>query len=242
MTSMMPSRQIRTNQVLLRLRPADRTLVERHLNPVELAPGAVLYEQGEPISTVYFPLCGQVSLVVVAADGRETESAAIGNEGVVGLGGCISGGTSFTHQRVQLPGAAMRIARDPFVEALEFSSTLRGALAAHYDAFAAQLLQSAFCLGNHQALERVARWLLTAYDTVEEDGLALTQDTVARALGLTRPTITLALNHASAAGVLRVERGRLVLLNRRGLESLACSCYSIIRANFNRSDVSQSTE
>ncbi len=201
---------------------------------VDLSPGQVLYEPGDPIDWVYFPLSGQVSLLVVSVDGLDTEGAAVGNEGIVGLQGAVAGGSSFTRQQVLLRGAALRIAREHFVSAVEFSSTLRRAIAAHSDSFAAQLLQSAFCLGSHNAQARLSRWLLTAYDNVGDSWLELTQDTIAQALGFTRPTITLTLNSAGAAGILRIERGRLVLLDRAKLVSLACCCYSIIRSNFDR--------
>src|SRR6185437_8328606 len=118
----------------------------------------VLFETGQPITHVYFPLTGIVSLIVADNEGSSVEVATIGNEGVVGLGGLLSGDLSFSRQVVQLPGRGICIGRDAFLIAVNESHRVRDLLAAHMDAFTAQLLQSVACNARHDAEQRLARW------------------------------------------------------------------------------------
>lgn len=215
-------------------RRGDAGRLTRHLDTVELPAGMTLFEPGDLIDTVFFMHSGQVTLLTVAEDGDEVGSAAVGREGVVGLGGMMADDCSFTRQRVELAGIASRIRRGAFLDAVESSKPLREMMISHHDAFAAQLLQSVFCQAVHNTVQRVSRWLLTAYDSVDGFELLLTHEALAHTLGVRRATITLTLSQISGAGLVRIERGRIELLDRKGLEALVCPCYRIIRDNFSR--------
>ena len=164
---------VNTNRLFVALKGADRARLAPHMRRFELLKDAVLYEIGDPIDTLYFPLSGQVALVIVSEDGSETESTSIGNNGVVGLGGLISGDKSFTCQRVQVAGEALALPRGPFLQVYHESRDLRNSVAAHQDAFTAQLLQSVHCQGNHLVDQRVARWLLSAFELTLDEPLDL---------------------------------------------------------------------
>jgi len=206
----------------------------QHAQAISLADKRVLYEPGDPITHVFFPHGGVVSLLVLSESGSALEAATIGKEGVVGLGGLMSGDVSFTRQVVQLPGAATQIARKPFLEALDESRTLRTLFAAHSDAFAAQMLQSVACTASHTAEERLARWLLTCLDRIDSDGMALTQEFIASMLGVRRPTVSLVACTLQAAGLISYRRGQIKVLDRAGLQEVACPCYGIIKRNYER--------
>src|SRR5262249_47060797 len=162
-----------------------------HVQTISLEDKRVLYEPGDPITHLYFPHSSVVSLIVLSENGSALEAATIGREGVVGLGGLMSGDVSFSRQVVQLPGAAAQIARKPFLEMLAANPTLRPLFAAHSDVFAAQILQSVACNASHTAEERLARWLLTCLDRIDTDRMALTQEFIAAMLGVRRPTVSL---------------------------------------------------
>ena len=55
------------------------------LETVSLSRGAVLYEQGSVVSSVYFPLSAVISLLTILEDGSSVEVATVGHEGMVGL-------------------------------------------------------------------------------------------------------------------------------------------------------------
>src|SRR5436305_1707472 len=75
----------RRNRLLAGLPAAtyDRLLPE--LESVALSQGLVLYDPGEPISHVYFPLTALASLLTLSEEGQAVEVAAVGPDGMVGL-------------------------------------------------------------------------------------------------------------------------------------------------------------
>ena len=220
---------VASNRVLDALTREDRALLEPSLQPFVMSAGDALFEAGEPITAVFFPLVGQVSLRISAEDGSEVESASICSDGVVGLGGLLARDVSFSRQKVQISGRALVAQRNSFLTSVQASETLRRVLAAYHDAFAAHMLQSVFCQAQHRAHQRIARWLLTAFDAVMDAPLPLTQAMVAGALGVRRPTVTISLRWMASSGLIDVGRGRIAVLNRAGLERQACPCYAIIR-------------
>ncbi len=48
-------------------------------------------------------------------------------------------------------------------------------------------------------------------------------------LGVRRTTVTLVANQLEQAGLIKNRRGRIVVMDRMGLEGVACECYAIIR-------------
>jgi CRP-like cAMP-binding protein len=199
------------------------------MEPVALAPDSVLFEANARISHVYFPLTGIVALVVTGENGDGVEVATIGNEGVAGLGGLLSGDVSFSRQVVQLGGEAIRIARSPFLAAINKSPRMRAVLAAQADAFASQVMQSAACNARHDAEQRLARWLLTMADRSGQTSLRFTHHALAEALGVQRPTVTLSARMMQSAGLIDYCRGALTIVDRDALKDVACECYDIIR-------------
>ena len=152
------------NRLLASFSQTDLQQLAADLEDVELKQSMVIFQPNQLITHIYFPLTGIVSLIVVGRDGSGVEAATIGNEGVVGLGGLLASDMSFTLQVVQMAGQAVRVARTPFLTAVNQSRRLRGQLAAHADAFTANLIQSAACNARHDVEQRLARWLLTATD------------------------------------------------------------------------------
>lgn len=222
------------NRLLAALADGDLKQLVPDMEDVELKPSMVLFEPNEPIRHVYFPLTGIVALLVVGDDGAGVEVAAIGNEGLVGVGGLLSGDVSFTRQMVQLPGTGVRVARAPFLATINQSPRLRSQLASQADAFTAQLMQSVACNAQHSAEQRLARWLLTTSDRSGQDSLPFTQHAVAEMLAVQRPTVTLVARMMQNAGLIEVQRGMMRIVDRPGLTGLCCECYGIIRRAYDQ--------
>lgn len=222
------------NQLLAVMAASDAERLKTHLDVVTLEQGQILFHADQPISHVYFPIEGVVSLQVLGSDGTVVEAATIGNEGIVGLGGLLANDVSFTRQKVQLPGSAARIPREAFLGAVGKSASLRGLLASHADAFAAQVLQTSACNAQHSTEERMARWLLMAFDRCGTDRINLTHDDLAIAFGVRRPTVTLVVRSLQAADILETTRGTITVVDRAGLKQIACECYEVTRKNYRR--------
>ncbi len=222
------------NRLLGSLALGDLQHLVPQMEDIRLDISAVLFEPNDPVTHVYFPLTGIVSLIVLSGNGPGIEAATIGNEGVVGLGGLLSGDVSFTRQVVQLPGNAVRIARAPFLGAVNQSIRLRAQLAAQADAFTAQLIQSAACNAQHDVEQRLSRWLLTAVERSGQTTLPFTHHTMAEMLGVQRPTVTLAARMMRTAGFIDYHRGSVTVVDKSGLLSLACECHGIIRRAYDQ--------
>ena len=222
------------NQIIAVMAPSDVARLKPHLEKVPLIQGEVLFQVEQSISHVYFPHEGVVSLQILDSDGVVVEAATIGNEGIVGLGGLLSGDTSYTRQIVLLPGRAVRVAREAFLPIVHGSRSLRGLLASHMDGFMAHILQTAVCNAQHSTEERLARWLLMSLDRCPTDRINLTHDDLAVAFGVRRPTVTLIIRSLQAAQIIDASRGAIVVVDRPGLEQIACECYEAIKKNYER--------
>lgn len=224
-----------TNKVLAALSRIDPVCVERHTKLVQLGDGDVLYEPGDDITNLYFPETAIISLQVVWEDGLAIEAANTGTEGVVGLGGLLSGDVSFSRQLVQVAGSARILSRRWFLDAMQDNPEMRALFAAHADAFVAQILQSAACNATHSVEERFARWLLTCLDRLPSvPEIPMTHEIFASMLGVRRPTVTLVARTLQSAGLISYRRGKVRIIDQTGLKDLTCSCYETIKTNYDR--------
>jgi Mn-dependent DtxR family transcriptional regulator len=101
-------------------------------------------------------------------------------------------------------------------------------------AFTIEVAQGAVCNCHHRAERRLARWLLTSEDRYGRSEFPLTHEFVSQMLGMRRATVTGEVGRLQAAGLVRATPGRMVLLDRPGLERLACDCYRIIAEEYRR--------
>jgi Mn-dependent DtxR family transcriptional regulator len=62
----------------------------------------------------------------------------------------------------------------------------------------------------------------------------MTQELVANALGVRREGITEAAGRLQRAGLIRYRRGHISVLDRSGLETGACECYSVLKKEIAR--------
>ncbi len=223
----------RANRLLRALAPRDYAVLNPHLQPVALPRGKVLFEPGDDVVSTYFPAAGtMVSLLVVTRDGREVEAATVGREGAIG--GIVSEGhkPAFGRAVVQVGGDGFVISTS-HLEAAKTGSPRFGDLFARYaDALLAQMMQSIACNALHSVEERFARWLLASHDRAGEDVIHLTQQTLAEMLGVQRTTVTAVAGALQSRGLIRAHRGRMEVIDRRGLERAACECYRAVEDHF----------
>jgi hypothetical protein len=64
--------------------------------------------------------------------------------------------------------------------------------------------------------------------------LIITQELVASMLGVRRECITDAAGKLQRAGYIRYRRGHISVMERAGLETLACECYAVVKKELNR--------
>jgi CRP-like cAMP-binding protein len=217
------------NRLLAALEPADYALLTPHLRTACFARGAVLQEQEAPVDQVYFPLNGLVSLVSVMEDEQVVETAVVGREGTVGAFAGLGPWHAFTRATVQIPATIAVIPTSYFQAAVSQSERIRDLVLRYKEALLGQVQQTAACNALHQLEPRLARWLLQALDRTDERELPLTHDSLAEMLSVRRTTVTVVAGKLQEAGLIHYRRGRIGVLDRAGLEHLACECYRAIR-------------
>lgn len=194
----------------------------------------ILYDAGQPIAHVYFPLSGVISLLITLKGGETVEVATTGNEGVVGTSLLLGTERSSFKAVCQVTGQALKMRADAFRRSVEEHPEL-GALVRRYaQALVDQIAQTTACNHVHSVQARMCRWLLMTHDRVGADEFHLTQEFLAQMLGVRRPSVTVAAGLLQKAGLIRYQRGRIRITDRPALESGACECYETVRQEFDR--------
>jgi CRP-like cAMP-binding protein len=230
----MCSSPIPKNLLLARLPRADYDRLFDRMRPVNLDFKQVLYKYREPIDYVYFPTSGAASAVTVMEDGDAIEVATIGNEGVVGHGVLFANELSTTDVIIQVAGTGLRIDAHDLKEMAANGGPLRQLLLRYNSAVMAQISQSVACNGLHAIQPRCCRWLLITLDRMESNVVPLTHEFLAIMLGVRRSSVTEVLGPLQEKGLLVNSRGNITILDRKGLEKLACECYKKVKDEFDR--------
>jgi CRP-like cAMP-binding protein len=218
-----------TNGILQHLSAKTMALIEPHLHRMKVAQGVVLQETGEPITNVYFPLSGMVSMLAVLKTGAAIEAGIIGREGYVGGYLGPRGWRPFGHAVMQMAGDVMRLNVRHFKKAYDASDELRILTNGYQSVVHFQAQQTAACQALHQVEPRMCRWLLQAQDAVGGDTLNLTQEFLSHMLGVRRTSVSGSANKLQAEGLISYKRGIIRILDRKALEKNACECYAAVR-------------
>ena len=195
--------------------------------------GQVVSEPREKITHIIFPLDGVFSVVAQTADGREVEAGTIGNEGVVGLAPFLGAESSLLRSMCQIRGTAL--VADTGTLLAKADGALATAARRYALSFMTMASQGAACNRLHSIEQRAARWLLMINDRLDRNPFELTQEFMAIMLGATRPSVSLAASVLKKAGLIDYQRGRITIVDRPGLEAVACECYELISDEYERS-------
>jgi CRP-like cAMP-binding protein len=223
---------LHTNAILASLSASDTAALRPHLKATHLRQKTVLYEAGDTINSVYFPINAVVSLVVSLASGEITEAAMVGKDGVIGLASALDGKVAMSRAIVQLSGDAMICDPAAFRGAALQSETLIAKIMRHEQALFAQAQQSTACMANHEVDARLCRWLLRARDLSGSDHLPFTQEFLAEMLGVRRTSVTTVARTLQEAGMVKYTRGKIEIIDVEGLREGACECYETVREHY----------
>jgi CRP-like cAMP-binding protein len=222
-----------TNRLLNALPVQSRERLLSDATTEGLRAHSVLEEPGAPIASVFFPLTAVVELLAVA-DGESIEIATVGNEGIVGLPAVLGTDRSAMRSVVRADGDALRVPVSTLRTHMRDDEALRCMLRRFTLALMTQLGQSVVCNRVHRISERCARWLLQSHDRAPDGRIAVTQEYVAQMLGVRRASVTVAAGALQRAGAIRYSRGRIQVLDRAVLEREACTCYGVMRREYDR--------
>lgn len=211
--------------------------LEHLTNALELVPmrlGQVLYEPGMPLRHAYFPTTAVVSLHYVTVTGASAETTGVGCEGMVGIALFMGGDTMPSSAVVQTAGHGYRLERSALIHAFRQGTQVQRLLLRYTQAMIAQIAQAAACYRHHSIDQQLSRWLLSTSDRIPDRELVMTQELVACMLGVRRESITQAAGRLQEHGYIRYRRGHITVLDPSGLQSLACECYGVVKAELHR--------
>lgn len=222
------------NQLLDALSPAAQERLRPHLIPWQMTIGQEIHRAGETAEYVHFPTSGLISVIASMSDGASVEIGMAGREGMFSVGALLGDDRPLQRAIAQLPGTALRLQIRRFRHEMEADAAMRKLLFRYAQGTLSAVAQSAACNRLHMLEERCARWLLMAHDRADGDRFPITHEFLAMMLGVRRPGVTIAAQSLQEAGLIVYNHGSMSIVDRKGLEAIACECYRSIRDEFDR--------
>jgi CRP-like cAMP-binding protein len=222
------------NRLLAAQDSGDLAELSDELQPIDLPKKLVLYEVGAPLDYVYFIEGGLASVLTTMEDGASSEVGMVGPEGMIGASALLGGTVSAQHIVMQLPGKALRVPAAICKRWFDDNARVRRVLLRFIEDLLNLSSQTAACNRLHSVEQRCARWLLMSSDRIESDVLRLTQEFLASMLGVRRAGVSETAAELQRSALIRYRRGEITIIDRRGLEVVACECYELDRQRIAR--------
>lgn len=223
---------LEANAILRHARGAEAAGILEVSELVEMPARHVIYDAGETINDVFFPLDCVLSVVTQMEGGESIEVGTVGREGMSGIPLLMGGTTTANDCYCQVPGRSIKMPVAYFRHMQATDAEFCALLNRYLQAYVNFLGQLTGCNRLHSVYERCARWLLLSHDRVGKDDIALTHEYLAMMLGSRRSGVTIALAALQNAGFIRYAHGRIAIVNREGLQETTCECYAVAQKQF----------
>ena len=201
---------------------------------VTLELGDVIYESGDKLFHVYFPVDSIVSLLYVMESGSSAEISVVGNEGIIGIALFMGGESTSSRAVVQSAGYAYRLKAKLLIEEFNRHGKLLDLMLRYTQSLITQMSQTAVCNRHHTIDQQLCRWLLLSLDRLPDNKITMTQELIANMLGVRREGVTEAAGKLQKSGVVDYHHGHITVLDRLKLETLSCECYSVVKKETDR--------
>ncbi len=222
------------NRLLAALPREEYELILPHLGHTSFKLGEVIYESGGEMEHIYFPTTAIISLLYMMENGASAEMGMAGNEGLVGVALFMGGNSMPNRAVVQSAGDAVRMGVPVLRSEFARGGAFQRLLLRYTQALITQMSQTAVCNRLHAIEQRLCRWLLLSHDRLDSDELVMTQELIANMLGVRREGVTAAAGRLQEQGFISYVRGRIRILDRRGLEEAVCECYKVVKDEYDR--------
>ena len=217
-----------SNYLLQKLPSATLKKLGPFMRKVVFAGGEFVSRPDEEVEWIYFPETTAISELHILEDGRTIEVSLTGREGAVGLFALNWPGTSPNWVQVCTPGIAMKIKRDALRRETAGLDWVNRVFNEAMQSYNAQISQKVACNAHHSVEQRFATWLLMLNDRCSTDKLKLTQEHIARVLGVYRPSVTCIAQSMRDRGIIDYRRSSISIRDREVLKEVGCGCYTEI--------------
>jgi CRP-like cAMP-binding protein len=221
------------NQVVFKntlLGALDSEITDRlQLRSLELPVGQEIENPGQPIDNLIFIEAGIGSMTTTFEDNFQVEVGLFGHEAVMGGSALIGTKLSLNKVYMQMGGHGFSCPTE--LAGAEFSrfGRFHDIVLRYQQALLIQVCQSVGCIAHHVIAQRLSRWLLLCADRSESSILQLTHEYLGDMLGTNRSTVSTAAARLQSEQLIEYSRGKVTILDRKGLEARSCVCYRVVK-------------
>jgi CRP-like cAMP-binding protein len=191
--------------------------IASHIHQPTFSPGQMVILEGEPCQAVYFVAQGVVRTSRLSTQGREHVLAYLGPGEPFNLVPALDGGPNLATVGALTDAMLYSIPCEHFRRVMREHHEVALAVLEHLTAEVRRLSDMVEDLALHTVRTRLARFLLAQADGTQPPK-RWTQEEVAAQIGTVRDVVGRALRTFADDGLIRRERGRLVVIDRVGLE------------------------
>jgi CRP/FNR family cyclic AMP-dependent transcriptional regulator len=195
--------------------------VVSHVQERTFRRGEVILLEGEAPRAVYFIVHGQVRVYRLSPEGREQVLKRLGPGGAFNLVPVLDGGPNPSSAMAWTDVTVYAIERGHFLQMVREHPALAVAVLADFATKLRHMTALVEDLSLRTVGARLAKLLLTQATEEETVPRRMTQQEMAAQLGTVREVVGRALAELEREGLIRVERHRIIIVDRSGLESKA---------------------
>jgi CRP-like cAMP-binding protein len=222
--------QLSRNEILAKLPTNELDVITQHAEVISCPLRQTLFDQGDTVELVYFPLTGMASLVIVLQDGTAIEASTVGREGFVGAS-LLNGVPTARYRGIcQVEGTFLVLNAKLFLSIIDGLPELKRRLLRYSQFLSEVAAQSAACNSVHSVEQRCARWLLITADGTGTTTFSLTHEFLSQMLAVRRPGVTVVIGNLVRRALVTKTYGKITLLDVAGLKKVSCECYGTITA------------
>ena len=181
------------------------------------SPGQMIISEGEPCQAVYFVVRGVVRVHRLSLEGREHVLAYLGPGELFSLVPVLDGGPNPATVDALTEAALYTISCQRFHQIMRDRHEVALAVLEHLAARVRHLSDMVEGLALHTVRTRLARFLLAQAEGTRHPK-RWTQEEIAAHIGTVRDVVGRTLRAFADDGLIRRERGRVVVVDREGLE------------------------
>jgi len=207
------------SQLPLFARLSDQALrqIALHVREHTLLPGQVIVWEGEQCEAVYFIVHGLLRTRRISPEGREQVLAYLGPGKSANLVAALDGNPNLATVDVVTEATVYAIPCQRFHQILREHHEVALAILKHLASEVRHLSDLVESLGLHTVRSRLAHFLLT-YAEGSGSPKRWTQEEVAAHIGTVREMVGRTLRAFADEGLIHRKRGRIVIIDRQGLE------------------------
>jgi len=194
------------------LRRLAHSLIERTLEKDE-----IVFLEGEPCQGLFIVREGSIKIYKLSAEGREQILTAVQTGGSFNEVAVFDGGSNPANAAALFPSRVWIVPRVNIVDLIRRRPDVAMAIIQNLGTRLRHLVGLVEDLSLRQVSSRLAKLLL---ETALAQDHGLTQQEMAARLGTVREMIGRSLKQMEARGLIRIERGKIVVVDRKGLERM----------------------